>query len=51
MTHHHTKRCRCSKCLVKRRRTMKNRLYSYYNKIARNVTRSVKRRIGKKKGG
>jgi hypothetical protein len=47
MTHHHTKRCRYSKCIGKKGRTIKNRLYSYYKRIAR----SAKRMMGKKKGG
>lgn len=50
MTHHHTKRCRYSKCLGKKGRTTKNRLYLYYNKLTKSVSRSMKR-MGKKKGG
>jgi hypothetical protein len=44
---HKSKRCKYSRCFGKKGKTMKRKLYSYYNKMSR----SVKKTNLKKKGG
>lgn len=46
------RRCRYSKCIGKRGRTMKRKLYAYYKSMAKSISgKSGRTRKGKKKGG